>query len=38
MADGSSNKNTGNYTTRQRHYTSHFRTFVYGVSTMQCFA
>jgi len=36
--DGSSNKNTVNHTIRQRYYTGHFRSFVYGVSTVQCFA
>jgi hypothetical protein len=36
--DGSSNKNTENYMTRQRYYRVHFRSFVYGVYTVQCFA
>ena len=36
--DGSSNKNIRNYTTRQRYHTGHLRSFVYGVSIVQCFA
>jgi hypothetical protein len=36
--DVSSNKNTGHHINRQRYYVGHFRSFVYGSSTVQCFA